>query len=82
MTLVPGVTRIEEAISETLAPVRASEEKLSALTDSILALEPLPASLNAASGQAKAVEDELVRLRNALEQRDGRWTGEETSRRV
>ena len=80
--LVPGVTRIEEAISETLAPVRASEEKLSALTDSILALEPLPASLNAASGQAKAVEDELVRLRNALEQRDGRWTGEETSRRV
>ncbi|WP_419164653.1 MotA/TolQ/ExbB proton channel family protein [Candidatus Palauibacter sp.] len=70
--LVPGVIRAEEAISESLAPVRASEEKLAALTDSLLALEPLPASLSTASDRAKAVEDALRRLQSAFERRDGR----------
>ena len=66
--IVPGVTRIEEAISESLAPVRASEQKLSALTDAILGFDAMPERLDLIVARADDVAAALRKLQDHLDQ--------------
>lgn len=65
--IVPGVTRVEEAISGSLAPVRASEQKLSALTDAIVALDDMPERLDLIVARIAEVAIELQKLQDHLE---------------